>query len=52
MVANIDDWLFRGGDDNKECEPEIESDGSISCKKCLNVTCEYFNEFHSEVKNV
>lgn len=51
MVAGINNWLFRGGDNNKEREPEIESDGSISCTKCLNVTCEYFDEFHSEVNN-
>ena len=50
MVAGIDNWLFRGGDDNKECEPEIESDGNISCKKCKNKTCEYWLDYNNEVK--
>lgn len=48
---NIDEWLFRLAD-NKECEPEINTDGSITCKKCFNTSCEYFDEFHSEAKNV
>lgn len=51
MVANIENWLFRLAD-NKECEPEIEKDGSISCEKCENVTCEYYDDYNEEVKNV
>ena len=51
MVAGIDNWLFRGGDDNKECEPEINVDGSITCKRCFNTNCEFWDEFNSEIKS-
>lgn len=46
MLNNLDNWLFRGGDDNKECEPSIEPNENISCKYCPNVDCEYWSEFN------
>ena len=49
MVAGLDNWLFRLAD-NKECEPEVDIDGKITCKKCKNKTCEYWQDYN-EVKN-
>ena len=47
MVAGIDNWLFKWAD-NKECEPEIKKDGSITCTHCKNKTCEYWLDYNSE----
>lgn len=45
MVAGIDDWLFKWAD-NKECEPEIECEGNVSCEKCKNKTCSYWQDYN------
>lgn len=44
-MMNLDDWLFRLAD-NKECEPEEKDDGSVNCKKCNNITCEYWQDYN------
>jgi hypothetical protein len=49
MVIGLDNWLFRWAD-NKECEPEIENEGTITCIKCKNKTCPYWQDYN-EVKN-
>ena len=46
MTNNLDDWLFRGGDDNMPCEPEVNNDGSITCKRCGIVECPYWADMN------
>lgn len=50
MVANIENWLFKFGDDCHWCEPEINNDGSITCTKCSLTDCPFWTDYH-EVKN-
>ena len=47
MVVNIDAWLFKWSD-LKECEPEIQKDGSLNCDKCKNRNCEYYTEVEND----
>lgn len=50
MVANIDDWLLKWSD-NKECEPELLDDGSLTCVKCKNKICPYWQDYNGVIND-